>query len=291
MLGAALATVIGTSPLAGMREHGPQPIAILLGSAGLIFLGITIFLVVQVMRPQSVSYTDVQYARPRRRWLPRAPLYNWRTTIESQQDLYLPCGVKCLTGLRQSMIVEEMTLVALSCAGATAGDRSSSKALCEAQAARAARLLRLRATAAMVATVRGILQAAAPQQLGHLRRHPVRPAGNGGHRHGLRMAVAVKQDAEDATQEATRAARSRRSSSMTCCSAPAMRRSSASSAAASTTPTVTVRLERPSWPKGAVLAVWSLVGGPPAPPVESYWMPLSPGDGPRPSGCRFCRTL
>ena len=153
VLGAALATVIGTSPLAGMREHGPQPIAILLGSAGLVFLGITMFLVAQVMRPQSVSYADVQYARPRRRWLPRTPLYNWRTTIESQQDLYLPCGVRCLTGLRQSMIVEQMTLVALSCAGATAGDQASSDALCEAQAARAARLLELRATAAMVATV------------------------------------------------------------------------------------------------------------------------------------------
>jgi hypothetical protein len=31
-----------------------------------------------------------------------------------KQDLYLPCGVKSLAGLRQSMIAEEMTLVALS---------------------------------------------------------------------------------------------------------------------------------------------------------------------------------
>ena len=64
VLGAALAAVIGTSPLTGMREHKPQPIAIMLGAAGLIFLGITIFLVMQVMRPQSVSFTDVQRAKP-----------------------------------------------------------------------------------------------------------------------------------------------------------------------------------------------------------------------------------
>ena len=49
VLGLAVATVIGTSPLAGMREHRPPPIAVFLGSSGLIFLGITMFLVLQVM--------------------------------------------------------------------------------------------------------------------------------------------------------------------------------------------------------------------------------------------------
>ena len=33
--------------------------------------------------------------------------------MESHQDLYLPCGVKCLTSLRQSMIIEKITLMAL----------------------------------------------------------------------------------------------------------------------------------------------------------------------------------
>src|SRR5262249_54429121 len=37
-IGAALATVTGTSPLAVMREHRPPAIAIGLGSAGLLFL-------------------------------------------------------------------------------------------------------------------------------------------------------------------------------------------------------------------------------------------------------------
>ena len=116
-LGAALATVIGTSPLAGMREHRPQPIAILLGAVGLVFLGVTMLLVLQVMRPQAVSFADVQKANEeegRKWWLPQAALYKWQTIVEKQQDLYLPCGVKCLTGLRQSMIAEEITLVALS---------------------------------------------------------------------------------------------------------------------------------------------------------------------------------
>lgn len=49
VLGAALATVIGTSPLAGMREYRPQPIAILLGAVGLVFLGVTILLVLSLI--------------------------------------------------------------------------------------------------------------------------------------------------------------------------------------------------------------------------------------------------
>jgi hypothetical protein len=59
VLGGALATIVGTSPLAGAREHHLQGIAITFGLAGLGFLGLTLFLVLQVMRPQSVSYTDV----------------------------------------------------------------------------------------------------------------------------------------------------------------------------------------------------------------------------------------
>ena len=60
VLGAALAAVAGTSPLAGMKDHAPPTIAIILGAAGLMLLGITMLLVIQVMRPQSVSYTGVQ---------------------------------------------------------------------------------------------------------------------------------------------------------------------------------------------------------------------------------------
>jgi hypothetical protein len=155
VLGAALATVIGTSPLAGMNTHRPKPIAILLGSAGLIFLGITMYLVLQVMRPQSVSFFDVQKAEKGKWWLPlpRTALCKWRIIVEEQQDQYLPCGIRCLTGLRQSMIVEELTLVALARAAGAAHDQAAREKFRQAQAARAARLRELRAAAAMVATV------------------------------------------------------------------------------------------------------------------------------------------
>ncbi len=153
VLGAALATVIGTSPLAGIREHRPQPIAILLGAVGLVFLGVTMLLVLQVMRPQAVSFDDVQHAKEHKRWLWRRALRKWQTIVEKQQDLYLPCGIRCLRGLRQSMIVEEMTLVALSRATRNARDQAARGKFGQAQAARATRLRELRAAAAMVATV------------------------------------------------------------------------------------------------------------------------------------------
>jgi hypothetical protein len=44
---------------------------------------------------------------------PRSPLGKWRTSIEAQQDLWLRSGVKCLVSLRQAMIVDELTLMAL----------------------------------------------------------------------------------------------------------------------------------------------------------------------------------
>lgn len=152
VLGAALATVVGTSPLTAMRQHHPPATAIVVGLTGLIFLGITLFLVLQVMRPQTVSYADIQNA-PNRRGLQQPPLSKWRETVESQEDLYLPCGVKCLTSLRQSMIIEEATLMALARARAHAQDEQMSTRLCEAQTARTTRLLELRTAAAQIVTI------------------------------------------------------------------------------------------------------------------------------------------
>jgi len=136
VLGVALATVVGTSPLASMRQHHPAGIAIILGLTGLVFLAVTLFLVMQVMRPQSVSYADIQYA-PHRRGPLQPPLSKWRDSVESHEDLYLPCGVKCLTSLRQSMIIEEATLMALARAqGGYEPDGQTRKRLREAQTAR-----------------------------------------------------------------------------------------------------------------------------------------------------------
>jgi hypothetical protein len=155
VLGAALATLIGTSPLSGMRKNTPSAAAIALGAAGLVLLGCTLFLVVQVMRPKSISFTDIQVSgTDAGRWGRRSPLRRWKETVESQQDLYLPCGVKCLTGLRQSMIVEEITLVALAYAINLAQDENDAiTMLCHAREARAARLHELRDAAAQVAMI------------------------------------------------------------------------------------------------------------------------------------------
>ena len=64
VLGAAIAAVIGTTPLASLRGHHLQLTAALIGLAGLILLGVTMLLILQVMRPDAVSYEDVQNAHP-----------------------------------------------------------------------------------------------------------------------------------------------------------------------------------------------------------------------------------
>jgi hypothetical protein len=151
VLGAALATVIGSSPLAAMKQaHSPAMAVFVLG--GLVLLSVTLFLVMQVMRPQAVSYQEIQKAHTG--WGPLRPAVGkWRRTVESHEDLYLPSGVRCLTSLRQSMIIEEATLAALAQACANQRDEEASNRLIEAQAARAARLHHLRVTAAQIETI------------------------------------------------------------------------------------------------------------------------------------------
>jgi hypothetical protein len=149
VLGAALATIAGTAPLTLFAAHHPHGRPVVVGLIGIGFLYLTLFLVVQVMRPQSVSYADVQSAGPLR----HRSLYKWRKVIESEEDLYLPCGVPCLTSLRQSMIIEEVTLGALARARASARDEEASQILCQAEAARAARLVEFRTACAKIATI------------------------------------------------------------------------------------------------------------------------------------------
>lgn len=160
VLGAALATLAGTSPLGPLRQHhSPADIALLL--TGLLLLCITLFLIVQVMRPQTVSFNDVQGASTRGGPFSLA-LGKWRATVESHQDLYLPCGVKCLNSLRQSLIIEKVTLMALARAKESEEHRGMRsklehhgmrKKLEEAQEARGVRLTELRHAAAQVAMI------------------------------------------------------------------------------------------------------------------------------------------
>ena len=85
VLGAALAAIVGTSPLTIFTKQHPTRTTIVVGLIGVAFLFLTLFLVLQVMRPQSVSYADVQSAR--RPW--QKSLSKWRRIVESEEDLYL----------------------------------------------------------------------------------------------------------------------------------------------------------------------------------------------------------
>ncbi|HZE31384.1 MAG TPA: hypothetical protein VE198_08100 [Actinoallomurus sp.] len=151
VLGLALGTLVGTSPVAEMHKSPPRTPAIIIGAVGLALLGVTLFLLLQVMRPQSVSFDEVQRSGGPRA-TPFRPLRKWKDTIESQQDLYLPCGVKCLTSLRQGMIIEELTLFALANAVSTC-IREDREILEMTQKGRAARLKELRDAACQVAVI------------------------------------------------------------------------------------------------------------------------------------------
>jgi len=163
VLGAALATVVGTSPLAGLSGHHFQVPAAVIGFAGLVCLGVTMLLVLRVMQPPAVSYQDIQEAhlpgglgRLVPHWIYRhkeGALFHWKQVVESHQDLYLPCGVESLSDLRSSIRLEEATLIQLARTREDAADPAASKRLGRAQAARAARLLELRTAAASITAV------------------------------------------------------------------------------------------------------------------------------------------
>ncbi len=65
VIGAALATLVGSSPLAGLSSRHLQAVAILLGLAGLALLGVTMLFILRVLQPLSVSMTQVQAASAR----------------------------------------------------------------------------------------------------------------------------------------------------------------------------------------------------------------------------------
>jgi hypothetical protein len=169
VLGAALASIIPTAPLAGLSHRHITVVPATVGIAGLLFVSITLLLVLQVMRPQSVSYADIQKAglpsgfRGKLRALIRtrwphshaleSPLYRWKHTILAHPDLYLPCTVYSLVALRELMTVDQLTLVALSHAAENADCDTARENLNDARAARAARLHELRTAAAKIVSV------------------------------------------------------------------------------------------------------------------------------------------
>jgi hypothetical protein len=157
VVGLALATLVGTSPLTDIRRtHGTSPWNIFFGVLGLTALAGTLLLLLQVIRPQATSYEDVQRAYRhtlgwRRFWTD--PLVKWKETVESEQDLYLPAGVNNLTTLRQAAIIDEITLAALSNAltKETASERSTD--IQKAQAACEARLREWQSAGARITSI------------------------------------------------------------------------------------------------------------------------------------------
>jgi len=170
VLGAALAAVIGSSPLADLSSHHLSWVAVAMLLGGLLSLSLTMLLILRVMQPQAVSYDDIETAKPgsahlrfakkhpARRW-PRlpfsaSPLYQWKRNIERHKDLYLPCDITSLRALREAMALEQATLATLAAVDAQkGGEQPQAGELSLVQAARAARLIELRATAARITSI------------------------------------------------------------------------------------------------------------------------------------------
>jgi hypothetical protein len=113
VIGAALAAVIGTSPSANLSSHHFRVAAAVIGLMGLLSLGTTMLLVLRVLQPPEVSFEQIEAAdtqpetarpsnRPDQHTFSRfnrheeRALCRWKRTVESHQDLYLPCGVMSL---------------------------------------------------------------------------------------------------------------------------------------------------------------------------------------------------
>lgn len=123
VIGLALAALIGTSPFADLSARQPDLWFWVAAVAGLACLAVTLLLLTQVLLPHITSYDAIQTAEPGpgaqgRPTIWRSsrvdPLRTWKHQVENQQDLWLPSGVRCLVTLREAMIVDELTLLALS---------------------------------------------------------------------------------------------------------------------------------------------------------------------------------
>jgi hypothetical protein len=168
VLGAALAAVIPTAPLTDLGKNHLSVGAAIAGLLGLLSLSITMMLILQVLRPVSIDFVDIENAaaptglRARlcgwRRlpgWLRHAfegPLYRWQQAVDRNPDLYLPCYVDSLGELRPLITIEQVTLTALALATEDA-DHEMRRRIDDARAARAARLYELRTAKAGIVAV------------------------------------------------------------------------------------------------------------------------------------------
>jgi hypothetical protein len=154
VLGAALGLLLGTLPLADMWKAGMGRDAMIWGAAGLFLLCFTLILLLRVIRPSVVSFADVQMSDRKGLKGRIDPLSRWKHTVETQQDLYLPCGINNLDGLRHAIIVEEATLAAIACAVQDATSQGiEHPELPQARDMRAARLRELKCAVEEIATI------------------------------------------------------------------------------------------------------------------------------------------
>lgn len=170
VLGAALAAIVGTSPLANLSSHHFQVAAAVIGPCGLLCLATTMLLVLRVLQPPEVSFEQIESAgkHPENAQPPNRPgedapssmsrhekstLGRWKQKVESHRDLYLPSGVNSLPELRWSIGLEEATLVQLTRSGESAADKAAAKRVSSAEEARAARLLELRTAATRITSI------------------------------------------------------------------------------------------------------------------------------------------
>lgn len=162
VLGAALATVVGTSPLADLSSHHLHVAAAVIGGAGLVCLGATMVLVLRVMQPPAVSLEEVQEAGPADKRPTSVPwiyqhkehaLFRWQQVVQKHPDLYLPCGVGSVDELRSFIRLQEATLIELAVKEEDAAKPDAENLVRHAQTAAAARLLELRTAAARIAAI------------------------------------------------------------------------------------------------------------------------------------------
>lgn len=143
ILGVALAALIGSAPLSGIRgKHIPWPTYII-GAAGLACIALTLFLVVRVLVPQITGFEDL---------LPdKGPFSDLKRRFENNAGILLPLRVCTFAELGGRVRLEALTLDRLEnrindCRG-DKKRQAEFKAYCDAQAGRSKWLSYLMQTA------------------------------------------------------------------------------------------------------------------------------------------------
>jgi hypothetical protein len=112
VLGAALAALIGSAPLSGIRgDHVPTR-AYVLGGIGLLLVVATLFLVIRVLIPQVTVFSDL-LTGTRYRWAQNDPFRRLRDNVNRHAGMMLPVGISSLAELGGRVRLEEETLSAI----------------------------------------------------------------------------------------------------------------------------------------------------------------------------------